>query len=440
MDFISTRDFDSDAEKVLWNAFKEAFENTEPGYCWHKFPITSMSGPRLEPDFLILHPEWGLNVIEAKGCFIGNIEAIEGPIWYMRNWYEDQSAPLQQAEKHMWAIVDRLKEFKYGLLRDETGYCKVSHRAFVALPFINEQEWRERFDKHISAPKWQVIFSTNLEPDALKRCFHDAPVRRQNELSEEEWNATVAVLRGSEALQSAPRRPTKREDSKAAWLRQVEQKMRAFDLQQHKVAIQTPAGPQRIRGLAGTGKTVVLAQKAAYMHVNYPDWDIAFTYYSRSLYGQVVNYIKQFVQMFSRGTIDEPNWDKIHVLYGWGASDQPGLYRKLCDLTDEPFRNFSDAMRYFGTQNGRVAFDKSCQEVLVSGAVPELYDAILIDEAQDFGVYYFRLCYHALRQPKRIIWGYDELQSLEELEIPTAEILFGQDTDEKPLVNLNQST
>ncbi len=69
--------------------------------------------------------------------------------------------------------------------------------------------------------------------------------------------------------------------------------------------------------------------------------------------------------------------------------------------------------------------------------MPELYDAILIDEAQDFGVYYFRLCYQVLRQPKRIIWGYDELQSLEELEIPTAEILFGQDVDGKPLVNLD---
>ncbi|MGC1376991.1 MAG: hypothetical protein WA821_12240, partial [Anaerolineales bacterium] len=384
-----------------------------------------------------LHPAWGLNVVEVKGCFINNIETIDGHVWYMKNWYADQISPVQQAEKHMWSIVDRLKEFRYGFLRDDAGYCKVAYRAFVAFPFITEQEWNARFENHPSAPKWQAIFSTTLEPAELQNRFANAPVRKQKELSSDEWDATIAVLRGSEAFQTTPRRPTKRENSKAAWLRQVEQQMRAFDLQQHKVAIQTPTGPQRIRGLAGTGKTVVLAQKAAYMHVNYPEWDIVFTFNARSLYGQVENYIKQFVQEFSRGEMDGPNWKKIHIFYGWGSSSQNGLYRELCQKTGVPFRSFTDAQNYFATISGRVALDKCCQEVLTSGSVPELYDAILIDEAQDFGIQFFRLCYQALKQPKRIVWGYDEVQSLEELEIPTAETLFGQDVDGKSLVNLD---
>jgi len=270
MEFVSTENFDSDAEKVMWDAIKMAFES-EPGYCWHNYPITSMSGPRLVPDILILHPVWGLNVIEVKGCFINNVEAIAGPIWYMRNWYEDQMAPLQQADKHMWAIVDRLKEFRYGILRDDNGYCKLTHRSFVALPFITEQEWREKFGSNLAEPKWQSIFSTNLEPGELKNRLSNVPIRKQGAITEDEWNAAIAVLMGSEALQTIPRRPSKRDNNKASMLRQVEEMMRAFDLQQHKVAVQTPAGPQRIRGLAGTGKTVVLAQKAAFMHVNYPD-------------------------------------------------------------------------------------------------------------------------------------------------------------------------
>ena len=167
------------------------------------------------------------------------------------------------------------------------------------------------------------------------------------------------------------------------------------------------------------------------------DWSIVLTYYSRSLYGQIVNYIRQFVQLFSRGAITEPNWEKIRVLYGWGGNQQPGLYRELCNLTGVQFRNFTDAQEYYGTRSGRAAFDKCCQEVLASGSVPELYDAILIDEAQDFGVYFFRLCYKTLRQPKRLIWGYDEVQSLEELEIPTAETLFGKDADGKALIDLD---
>jgi superfamily I DNA and RNA helicase len=109
----------------------------------------------------------------------------------------------------------------------------------------------------------------------------------------------------------------------------------------------------------------------------------------------------------------------------------------LCESLNFPFRTYEDACNHFATWSGRVAFDKSCEELLSTNAVPELFDAILIDEAQDFAENYFRLCYQALRQPKRIIWGYDEVQSLEELAIPTAQTLFGLDVDGKPLVDLD---
>lgn len=436
MDFISTQKFDSDAEEILWRALKNAFEKTETGYCWHRHPITSRNGPRLEPDFVILHPRWGLNVIEVKGCSIEHIETIEGHTWYMSDgWYEEEMQPYEQAEKHMWAIVDRLKEFKHGVLRDQNGNCKVASRAFVGLPVVNEQEWRQRFGSHISAPKWELVFSTDLSPEALRSRFENAPFK-QKLLNDDEWAAALAILKGSEGLQQKPRRPTKRKDSRAAFLRQVEQKMAAFDLQQHQVAVQTPEGPQRIRGLAGTGKTIVLAQKAAYMHVKHPEWDILFTFYSRSLYDQVRKYITRFVQELSQGEVTEPNWEKIKVWHGWGAYAQQGLYRSLCMEINFPFRNWSDAQSYFATKSAMVALNKCCEE-LIQNEIPELFDAILIDEAQDFGENYFRLCYQCLRQPKRLIWGYDEVQSLEELTIPTAETLFGYDADGGPLVDLD---
>jgi superfamily I DNA and RNA helicase len=435
MEFISTQKFDSDAEEILWKALKNAFEKTELGHCWHRHPITSRSGPRLEPDFVILHPKWGLNIIEAKGCSIEDIESIEGHTWYMINWYEDEMQPCDQAYKHMWAIVDRLKEFKYGILRDQHGGCKVASNAYVGLPLINEQEWLSRFGGHISAPKREVIFRTDLSAEALRLRFEKAPFKQMT-LTNEEWEAALAILKGSEGLQQKPRRPTKRKDSRAAFLRQVEQKMAAFDSQQHQVAVQTPEGPQRIRGLAGTGKTIVLAQKAAYMHVKNPDWNILFTFYSRSLYEQVRKYITRFVQELSQGGIAETDWSKIKVWHGWGASDQQGLYRSLCMNIEAPFRNWKDAQSYFATNSAMVALNKCCEELL-QYEIPELFDAILIDEAQDFGENYFRLCYRCLKQPKRLIWGYDEVQSLEELTIPTAETLFGYDADGKPLVDLD---
>ncbi|NES44043.1 MULTISPECIES: nuclease-related domain-containing DEAD/DEAH box helicase [unclassified Moorena] len=439
MEFISTKNFDSEAEKNVWNAIKRQF-NEQPGYCWHRYPITSYSGPRLEPDIIIIHPEWGLIIIEVKGCYLEDIEAIEGHTWYMQDWYKDEIEPYDQAQKHMWAILDRLKQFNHGFLRNEQGNCKIAGKAFVALPYVSEPLWKKRFQEHLSAPKWELIFSGDLEDDQLYQRIINSPIKQKYPFQEdsEEWKTAIAVITGSQGIQSKKRRPTKKQDSKAAFLRKVEEKIKTFDSQQHKVAVQTPAGPQRIRGLAGTGKTVVLAQKAAYMHVQNPDWSIVYTFYSRSLYEQIINYITRFVQEFSRGELEEPNRDKIHILHAWGGSEQSGLYQQVTATMNTAFRNFNNARSYFGTSSGRFAFNGCCGELLEhENEIPEFFDAILIDEAQDLGENYFRLCYELLKQPKRIIWGYDEVQSLEELEIPTAESLFGKDIDGNPLVSLD---
>lgn len=438
MEFLPTREFGSTAEEMMWNALRSAC-GTQPGYCWHHHPITTLRGNSVEPDIVLLHPVIGLTIIEVKGCRISDIESIDGYTWYMiESWYESEMAPLEQAKVHMYAVLDRLKLFRYGLLRKENGDCKIYSRAFVALPFVTEQEWIQRFGSHISAPKNDVIFSSDLvNGDSLWRKLTSA-IPKGMDLTEEEWNATTALLVGSEGVQPKVRRPAKRKDSRAAHLRQVEDRLAAFDIQQHRFAIQLPPGPQRLRGLAGTGKTVVLAQKAAQTHVHFPDWDIAFTFYTRSLYGQVRELITKFVHQFSNGEISAPNWDKIQVLHGWGASKQLGLYRSVCQRFGYHFRTYTDASQYFATQSAMAALDSSCQELL-EFEIPEIYDAIFIDEGQDFGKYYFQMCYHLLRQPKRIVWGYDEVQSLEALAVPTAEELFGRDATGVPVVDLDGS-
>ena len=50
---------------------------------------------------------------------------------------------------------------------------------------------------------------------------------------------------------------------------------------------QIPPGPQRIRGIAGSGKTRLLCQKAAWMHKEHPDWDIAYVFFTQALYDEI---------------------------------------------------------------------------------------------------------------------------------------------------------
>ena len=63
-----------------------------------------------------------------------------------------------------------------------------------------------------------------------------------------------------------------------------------------------------------------------------------------------------------------------------------------------------------------------------------IFDAILIDEAQDFPTSFFRTIYSVVPTPRRIIWAYDDLQNLGDYEMPSERELFGSGEDGLPLV------
>lgn len=435
MQFVSTTPFANRLVERLWDALKIALEEAEPGFCWHKHPLLNRHGVVVEPDIVIMHPAWGLRVIEIEPFAIENIDQVEGEIWYMNNWQSDAVEPFDRGRKHLWAILDRLREFRGGMLATPDGRCKIPGQVFVALPRVTQSEWEQKIGHQWTAPAVQLLFEDDLRVSALRLKLASTTADPEAIL-ESDFQIATAVLTGSEALQRTPRRPSQNPSSRAAKLRQVEERMLAFDLEQHRVAVSIPSGPQRIRGLAGTGKTVVLAMKAAYMHVRYPDWNVVFSFYSRSLYGQIRQLITRFVIHFSQGTQSSPNWDKLFVLHGWGAAGRPGVYSTMCSTLGVPFRPYKQALQHFSTTSAKLALSRCCEELL-SYQVPELFDAVLVDEAQDFGPGFFRLCYSALREPKRLIWGYDEVQSLEDLEIPTAESLFGTDANGEPTVDLS---
>lgn len=62
--------------------------------------------------------------------------------------------------------------------------------------------------------------------------------------------------------------------SKGDIIKKIEIEIANLDQWQKKAALEIVDGPQRIRGLAGSGKTIVLALKAAYLHSQFPEWDI----------------------------------------------------------------------------------------------------------------------------------------------------------------------
>jgi len=221
------------------------------------------------------------------------------------------------------------------------------------------------------------------------------------------------------------RRNVLKESSRGAIIKNIEKQIANLDQWQKKAAFEVPDGPQRIRGLAGSGKTVVLALKAAYLHTQHPDWNIAITYYTRSLFQQFYEMISNFSREFSG---DDPDWNKLHILHSWGTSSDEGIYsiavRKL-GLTP---LNYTNAKIKYGSIG---AFEGVCREVVYAfgNQSYEEFDAILIDEAQDMPSYFFKLCYNLLKEPKRLVFAYDELQNLGNNNMPSLQEMFGTNND-----------
>ncbi|PTQ55810.1 MAG: helicase [Candidatus Carbobacillus altaicus] len=254
--------------------------------------------------------------------------------------------------------------------------------------------------------------------------------------SDDLYRMTLSAIESLSSIRkSRSKREVRKPDSRGGKLKKLEDSIATLDHRQNRAVIETVEGVQRIRGLAGSGKTIVLALKAAYLHTQYPDWRIAVTFHTRSLKGQFKRLINNFCVEQSG---EEPDWTKIRIVNAWGApggDERDGIYYEFCRVTGQEFHDFRSASDRFG--RGDRAFDGACQAALSAVAnPPELYDAILVDEAQDFAPSFLRLCYAMLKPPKRLVYAYDELQNLSGTSLPPPEEIFGTDTAGKPVVSL----
>lgn len=253
-------------------------------------------------------------------------------------------------------------------------------------------------------------------------------------ISEElERNLQAALQRVTTIKPAKKRNSVTGDASRGAVLKNIESGIANLDRWQKAAAIESPEGPQRIRGLAGSGKTVVLALKAAYWHSQHPDWHIALTFHSRALYQQMNDLVTRFT---FEHTNDTPDQSRLRIIHSWGSSARAGVYSLIASALGEPARDWSYARGKYGMDG---AFAGACRELLEvarSHDVRPIFDAVLIDEAQDLPPEFFQLVYLLTKHPKRIVWGYDELQKLSEAAMPTTEELFGIGPKGESLISL----
>ena len=253
-------------------------------------------------------------------------------------------------------------------------------------------------------------------------------------------NIALSQLTGFHALRrriAPPEKKADRPETMGAVIKSLKSIVAIADYNQNIAALEDIEGIQRIRGLAGSGKTAVLAVKAFHLHARNPDWKIGITFYSRSLYQHFKNLIENIASLHTL----EPNWDNLRLLHAWGGSEQEGVYSLVSkELGIKPL-TYSQAQKALRNSNPRspsrtTEFDHVIGDLLkqirLSNNFKPIFDAFLIDEAQDLPESFFELAFYITKDPKRIAYAYDELQSLTDFTLSHPDELFGKDPNGRP--------
>lgn len=411
MDYIISTGFTDDNKRMVFKKIYEAYYE-EIGLIYDNFPLNSGNVNRKNTDILVLTKEKGYLVIDIS-------------LWNPMHEISELNFIINSLIEKYYDLTGRFNSKK--ILR-VNGICKYKGKAILVLPLISNEELHKL--EGIEDDEVLILTMDHLQKNDFAS-FLDEINDGCSKLEDEEWSCVKSIVQGTDILQQEIRSDIKSKHSKGYIIQQLNSKINSLDLEQEKVARQIPPGPQRIRGLAGSGKTVVLAMKAALMHIANPSWDIAYVFYTQALYDTIKDYITRFTEHFARR---EPDWNKLKILHGWGGKNQDGLYSYVSNQHGIKPLNFNEAKRIFGESPSLLG--KCCEKMIKEYQINEMFDAILMDEAQDFDYEFFRFCRHILREPKRLIWAYDEVQSLSNLDIPTALEIFGTDNEGNPLVSL----
>jgi len=407
-------------EGMVVNKLKESLKDVE-GLCFYQHPLTEAGESYFEcSSFLILSPSIGIIIVDAFSYTTKEIND------------EVIKQILREGKNKKYKIYTKILENES--LRDymeKDERLRIDNILYYAFfPYIVKPD--------ISNLSMGKNFPTQI---LLKNTF-DESIREIKErysvpLDEKIWNILVNEITGISKVIKKRIRIVDQSKKKAWIISEVEKQMQSLDIDQEQIKVgqQIPDGPQRIRGLAGTGKTIVLSMKAAYMHFKHPEWNIVYTFNTQSLYGYIEKLINKFYEYFSGGL--KPDWERLRILHGWGGEQREGLYSFVSTLLGKRPKTFSEARSFIDHKKKIELLGKLCHELLNSQSIPEMFDAIIIDEAQDFHKGFYQFSYKLLKPPKRLIWAYDELQSLEDITIPTAKEIFGTDKNGNPIVDLD---
>lgn len=166
------------------------------------------------------------------------------------------------------------------------------------------------------------------------------------------------------------------------------QELMTLDIQQEMIAKNIGAGHRILKGVAGSGKSLVIACRAKYLNSVYPDWKVLVVCFNNTLCNHIQN-------MMSENDVENLEISTFH-----------GLVKKITNANLKKLDNESQDQ-----YNLRVA--EILNSYVESTNFLEKYDAILIDEGQDFAQEWIQSLVKILNpETNSILFCYDPAQNI----------------------------
>lgn len=373
--------------------------NLEDDYhCWINVPV----GPKQRrPDFIVLHPGRGILVLEVKDWKLSTVQRMDrltAEIHTARG-LKTEINPLEQARSYAIEIKELLEGDPL-LVQQELGryhgHLLLPWGFGVVLTSISRKQF-EAAGLDQAIPSDKVICQDEMTESADAEAFQKSlwkmftysfgGVLSLARIDRVRWHLFPEIRIQQGNLFDAANDGADPQQSIAKVLPDM---VKIMDMEQEKLARNLGEGHRIIHGVAGSGKTLILAYRAMYLDKLGLAKPILVLCYNKTLAVK----LKQL--LLERGA-----GDRVHVrhFHGW-CKDMCDLYQ--LDLPGEqgqPIYERQVAAVIAGCEKGRVPLAQ--------------YAAALIDEGHDFKPEWFKLLVQMIDpETNSLLLMYDDAQNI----------------------------